>query len=190
MVRVRLPITTQRFLIRPLREQDAGDLFEVYRDAEALRHLHRDVPTSLEEATGWVRAKIERHDRDGLSLWAVVDRRTGTVVGDGGLQYELDDGGDVGLGGRLNRRFWHRGYATEVGAALLAAGFEAGLARIIAVTRPENEAAIGVCDRLGMAFVGRWAYFGAEKGDWLVYEASATSWSPPAHPPSHSYDRT
>lgn len=184
MVRVNLPIATKRFVIRPMREDDTGDLFEVYRDADALRHLHREVPSSVEEATAWVRAKMERHERDGLSLWSVVDRSTGAVVGDGGLQYERDEGDDVGLGGRLNRRYWHQGCATEVGAALLAAGFDAGLARIIAVTRPENQPAITVCERLGMAFVERCSYFGSAKGQWLLYEALASSWTPP--PPSGS----
>ncbi len=179
VVTVRLPIVTERFLIRPMQPQDTADLFEVYRDAEGLRHLHREVPTSLESAGAWVRAKMERHERDGLSLWSVVQRRTGVVVGDAGLQYERDDGGDVGLGGRLNRRYWHQGCATEVGAALLAAGFDAGLTRIIAVTRPANQPAMDVCDRLGMAFVQRSDYFGEGKGEWLVYEAFASCWSAP-----------
>ena len=179
MIRVNLPIATKRFLIRPMREEDTADLFEIYRDADALRYLHREVPTSVEEATAWVRAKMERHERDGLSLWSVIERRSGAVVGDGGLQYERDDSEDVGLGGRLNRRHWHQGYATEVGAALLVAGFDAGLARIIAVTRPENQPAIAVCERLGMAFVERCSYFGAAKGQWLLYEALASSWAPP-----------
>ena len=187
MVHVDLPIATTRFLIRPMQEQDTADLFEVYRDADALRHLHPEVPTSHSEAAAWVRAKMERHERDGLSLWSVVDRSTDVVVGDGGLQYEREDGGDVGLGGRLNRRYWHQGTATEVGAALLAAGFNAGLVRIIAVTRPENQSAIAVCNRLHMTFVERGHYFGTSKGEWLLYEAVASSWVPPPSPdpPKH-----
>lgn len=97
MIRVNLPIETKRFVIRPMREEDTADLFEVYRDADALRHLHLEVPTSVEEATAWVRAKMERHEREGLSLWSVVERRTGAVVGDGGLQRERDESDDVGL---------------------------------------------------------------------------------------------
>jgi [ribosomal protein S5]-alanine N-acetyltransferase len=180
MITVEFPIVTERFVIRPMEERDVTDLFEVYRDPHTMRFLTDTVPATLEEATAWVRAKIELHERTGLSLWSVLDRATHEVVGDGGLQHETPEKPDIGIGGRLNRRYWGQGYAIEVGTALLAAGFDAGLDRIVGVTRPDNEAAVAACERLGMRFVERSRYFGPQDGDWVVYAAEAATWAPPA----------
>jgi RimJ/RimL family protein N-acetyltransferase len=102
------------------------------------------------------------------------------VVGDGGLQLEREDRADVGIGGRLQRRYWGQGYATEVGMALLHAGFAAGLDRIVGVTRPDNVPAIAACRTLGMRFAEQGPYFGPDDGDWVVYEALAATWEAPA----------
>jgi [ribosomal protein S5]-alanine N-acetyltransferase len=173
------PIQTERFLVRPMQPADVVGLFEVYRDPHTMRFLTTEVPSTLEEATDWVQAKIDLHERTGLSLWTVLERATGAIVGDAGLQHEREGLPDVGIGGRLNQRYWGRGYATEVGLALLRAGFAAGLERIVGVTRPDNEPAIAACRRLGMHGVGRTTYFGPEDGDWVVYEALASTWQPP-----------
>jgi [ribosomal protein S5]-alanine N-acetyltransferase len=175
------PILTERFVVRPMRPADVTWLFEVYRDPHTMRFLTTEVPTTIEQATDWVQAKIDQHERTGLSLWTVLDRTTGVIVGDAGLQHEREGHPDVGIGGRLNQRYWGMGYATEVGLAVLRAGFAAGLDRIVGVTRPDNEAAIAACRRLGMHLVGRTTYFGPEDGDWVVYEALSATWrSPPS----------
>ena len=52
-----------------------------------------------------------------------------------------------------------RGLATEAARALLARGFALGLAEIWAVTDPENQQSVRVCEKLGMRLLGpthRW----------------------------------
>jgi RimJ/RimL family protein N-acetyltransferase len=118
---VRLPIETERLSIRPLRLDDAVELHGLYSDARAMRYLTSRVPTTVAESQEWVQAKIDLFARDeGLSLWAVVERATGAVVGDAGLQWETYDGKVLDLGCRLARRHWGRGYAAEASAAILA----------------------------------------------------------------------
>jgi RimJ/RimL family protein N-acetyltransferase len=96
---VRLPIETERLSIRPLRLDDAIELHELYSDAQAMRYLASRVPTTVAESEEWVRSKIDLFARDdGLSLWAVVERATGAVVGDAGLQWETYDGRVLDLG--------------------------------------------------------------------------------------------
>lgn len=151
MPRVRLPIETERLVIRPLRLVDAAELHELYSDAEAMRFLEANVPTTISESQEWVQSKIDRFERDdGLSLWAVVERETGSVVGDAGLQWETYDGKVLDLGCRLIRRYWGRGYATEASRAVLAAGFrDLGAERICAATHVDNDRAHRVLESLG-----------------------------------------
>jgi [ribosomal protein S5]-alanine N-acetyltransferase len=151
MPRVQLPIETKHLVIRPLRLADAVELHELYSDAEAMRFLDDHIPTTLAESEEWAQSKIDLFERDdGLSLWAIVERETGSVVGDGGLQWETYDGKVLDLGCRLIRRYWGRGYATEASRAVLAAGFrDLGVERICAATHVGNVRAHRVLESLG-----------------------------------------
>jgi [ribosomal protein S5]-alanine N-acetyltransferase len=54
---------------------------------------------------------------------------------------------------------WNRGYATEAGAALLAAAWhETDLDHVVAVAFEENRASTRVMEKLGMTFEGRVRY--------------------------------
>lgn len=151
MPKVQLPIETGRLLIRALRIEDAGELHELYSDAEAMSFLESVVPTTVAESRAWVQSKIDLFERDdGLSLWAAVERKTGVVVGDVGLQWDTYDGRVIDLGCRLIRRYWGLGYATEASRAVLAAGFrDLGVERICAATHVENARAHRVLESLG-----------------------------------------
>lgn len=156
MLAIRLPIETERLLIRPLRLDDADDLHELYADAEAMRFLATNVPRTLDESRAWVQSKIDLFDRDGgMSLWALVERESGRVIGDGGLQWEKIEGArELDLGCRIVRRLHRRGYATEASAAILRAAFAAGFSRVTAQTALENEAALHVLRRVGLRIEG------------------------------------
>ncbi|HZR95919.1 MAG TPA: GNAT family N-acetyltransferase [Gaiellaceae bacterium] len=164
MTKVDLPIETERLEIRPLRLDDAEQLHELYSDADAMRFLTGDVPSTIEESRGWVQAKIDLFERDdGLSLWAAVERATGEVVGDVGLQWEDYDGRVVDLGCRVVPSRWGRGYAREASAAVLAAGFrDLDVERICAATHVANVAARRVLERLGGAYVRELEVYGLE----------------------------
>jgi len=150
-VRIALPLETDRLVIRPLRLEDAADLHELYSDGEAMRFLETDVPATLDASRAWVQQKVDLFERaDGMSLWAVVERASGRVIGDAGLQWEKVRGRrEVDLGCRLVRRSQGRGYATEAANAILRAAFDAGFARVTAQTDVENAAARRVLAKLG-----------------------------------------
>jgi ribosomal-protein-alanine N-acetyltransferase len=92
------------------------------------------------------------------------------VIGDCGLQFEDEARTEIGLACRLRRSAWHQGYAQEVSAACLRAGFDQlGLNRIVGVTHELNIAARRLMERLGMEYL--------EQREWqampmVVYELS------------------
>jgi ribosomal-protein-alanine N-acetyltransferase len=155
---IRLPIETERLLVRPLHLDDARDLHELYSDAEAMRFLAAaaDLPRTLAESQAWVQSKIDLFERDdGMSLWALVERGSGRVIGDAGLQRETIAGTrELDLGCRIVPRLHGRGYATEASAAILRAAFDAGFDRVTAQTAPDNAAALEVLRRLGFRIEG------------------------------------
>jgi RimJ/RimL family protein N-acetyltransferase len=98
----------------------------------------------LERYGGWER-------EHGYTLWAVVERESGRLVGDCGLIPLEGQGPEVELGYRFDREHWGRGYATEAARAALAFGFDTlGLSEIVALTVPANERSRRVMERLGM----------------------------------------
>jgi RimJ/RimL family protein N-acetyltransferase len=167
------PVLTARLIIRPMQLSDAAGLFEVYGDADLMQHLTTDVPKNLAEAEEWVRSKMDLFQaQGGLSLWTVLERETGRVMGDAGLQWEdYGSGPIVGLGGRGARAFWHRGLALEASEACLDVGFRhLDLEEIGAETGPGNVAAQRLLDRLGMRRRG------ANLDGWPVYVISRDDW--------------
>lgn len=64
-----------------------------------------------------------------------------------------DQAGELGY--TITRRFWGKGYSTEVATLLLGLGFEPkGLERLAATCDPENAASIRVLEKTGLAREG------------------------------------
>lgn len=129
-LRIELPIETERLLIRPLVLEDAAD---------------------LREDEDWIREKIDRYERDGgASLWAAVDKESGKAVALAGLQWEEIEGRrEIDLGCVVARHAQLHGYGTEASIAILQAAFAAGFERVTALTKPDNEVALRVLEKLG-----------------------------------------
>lgn len=141
--RIRLPIQTERLVLRPMMQDDAPAMHEVYGDTDVMRFLTPDVPRTLEETRRWVQAKIDLFERDdGMSLWSVVERTSGNVIGDCGLQWEEPRAGEpaeLALGGRGGRASWGNGYGTEAAVACLIAAFrDLEVDRIVGMTHADN----------------------------------------------------
>jgi RimJ/RimL family protein N-acetyltransferase len=108
-------------------------------------------------------------------LWGLVLKENGKLVGDCGLTLQDVDGETfVEVGYHLNRSYWHRGLATEAATACRDHAFKiAGVDRLIALIRPENEPSWRVAERLGMQVWRR-----TERGGMphLVYSLTRPEW--------------
>lgn len=164
---IEFPIETERLLIRPLAPLDAEDLFGVFRDADVLEHLGVQPAASEEEVREvWLAPKIRQQEQHGISLWAVIERATGRVIGDCGLQ-PYRDTDEIELGGRGARAFWSKGLGFEAARACIeVARHPLGLERIVAETAPANIAAQRLIDKLGFQMTTRTAE------GWPFYELS------------------
>jgi ribosomal-protein-alanine N-acetyltransferase len=154
-------IETDRLDLRPLTAADLGALHELNADPGAMRYAG-GATCSVDESEARLRRLIEHHERHGFSLWAVVERASGNVIGDAGLVLLEFRGPEIELAYRLKSPVWGKGYATEAAAAWVAYGFdELALARIVAVTDPDNVASQRVLEKVGMRFERMTSYDGA-----------------------------
>jgi RimJ/RimL family protein N-acetyltransferase len=156
---IELPIETARLRIRPFdAAADAPALHELWGDAEGTTFL----PGVLQETVDGTRARLESvlaRTGDGWGFWA-LEERSGRTVGGVGLFPLAWEGPEIELAYHVVPSAWRRGYATEAGAALLRAGWNAGLDRVIAVAFEENVASTRVMEKLGMRFDGHVDYRG------------------------------
>lgn len=147
-------LETERLILRHLaRDEDAPFVLELVNDPSWLRFIGDRGVRTLDDARAYVdEGPAASYARHGFGLWAVVVRATGQPAGICGLlsRAGLDD---VDVGFAFLPRHRGRGYAREAARAAVEIGrTRFGLRRIVAVTKPDNVASIGVLESIGMRF--------------------------------------
>ena len=151
---------TDRLIIREWQDEDRPAFIAMARDPEVMRYVHRGEPYTDDEVEQFLGRQARQLAEFGVCMGAVVDKKTGNVIGVGGTQ-PLGRSEDYEIGWWLNREMWGRGYATEIGAAAMDHVFNVvKRTRAVAIIDPGNEASVRVTKRLGMHYVGR--YTGAQ----------------------------
>jgi [ribosomal protein S5]-alanine N-acetyltransferase len=145
------PIETARLEIRPLTLADVEAMHVLYTDPEVMRFIPAPLSADLDVSRQRVQRKIDWQAEFGCSLWAVVEKESGLVIGDCGVFPFEGKGPEFEIGYHIRRDRWGMGYATEAAAACLKYGFdEMELPRIVAVTFPDNFASRRVLTKIGM----------------------------------------
>lgn len=141
---------TERLRLVPVTAAHAGDLWWLHRD-EAVAAWY-GVRWTAQMALRAAAAMQRAWETDGVHKWMAYDRRTGALIGRGGLSRAYVDGAwRLELGWALRSDRWGRGYATEIGRAGLAFAFDAlGAGEVVAFTEPHNTRSRAVMQRLGM----------------------------------------
>jgi [ribosomal protein S5]-alanine N-acetyltransferase len=147
----RVELTTARLHLRPFLPEDHEAIHAVYADPEVMRYVGHGAHRSMAETVRALRVYADILATHGYSFLAVVERGRGVVVGDAGLNPLGGRGPDVELGYTVARADWGRGYATEIGRALVDHAFTTlGVSRVVAQVEPANAASRHVLEKLGM----------------------------------------
>jgi [ribosomal protein S5]-alanine N-acetyltransferase len=143
-------LETERLLLRRFVPGDAGALAVVLSDPVAMEFYPSafDMPG----VENWITKNIERYQRDGHGLWALLLRDSKQVIGDCGCTIqEVEGKNEVEIGYHVRRDLWGRGYATESARACMDYGFtQLSAKRVISMIRPENLPSRRVAEKNGM----------------------------------------
>jgi RimJ/RimL family protein N-acetyltransferase len=175
------PLITARLTLRTFTPDDAGFIVELLNDPGWLRFIGDRQVRTPDDARAYLRKGELAQAKHGFSLGAVQRNSDGALIGMCGLirREGLDD---VDLGYAFLPAYRGQGYAREAAAAWLACGFERlGLARIVAITTPDNVASGKVLEAIGMRFERRMRVAGHGE-DSLLYAAQRAAW-PATRPP-------
>ena len=109
-------LQTKRLLLRQLTQEDFPALCKILQDKEvmyAYEHAFSD-----EEVQDWLNRQIERYEKYGFGLWAVILKDTGELIGQCGLTTQpWEDREVLEVGYLFQKAYWHQGYATEAAQA-------------------------------------------------------------------------
>jgi [ribosomal protein S5]-alanine N-acetyltransferase len=146
---------TDRLRLRRLATEDAPFILELLNEPAFIRNIADKGVRTLEDARRYLSiGPLASYVRHGFGLYAVELKKTGLPIGICGL-IRRDGLDDADIGFALLERHWSKGYAVEAATATLAYGFgQLGLERIVAITRPDNQASCRVLERIGMRFEG------------------------------------
>ena len=177
---VRLPITTDRLVLRPHTMDDLDDLVVFHSDPEVVRYVPWPVrDRAATEET--LQVKLTQTELVAHGQWlvlAVEVRATGTVIGEVLLKWASDRQGEVGFA--LGRDHQGHGYAAEAATAMLRLGFDdLGFHRITAVVIDGNASSARLLTRLGFRQEARFVDGVRFKGAWatqLVYAMLDDEW--------------
>jgi ribosomal-protein-alanine N-acetyltransferase len=145
---VRVPIETERLILRPFEAVDAQAAYGWFGDPVVMRFTPGGPDKSIEETTTRLANYREHQIAHGFSKWITLDARTKLPIGDSGLLM-LKDYGWIDLGFRLAQPCWGKGLATEMASAWVRTAFgELRLDRLRALVHLENVASIRVLAKL------------------------------------------
>lgn len=165
-------LETERLRLRPLRGSDVDDYADLHADPEVMHHV----------GGTWDRNRSWRHlcyvlghwQIRGAGLWAVEHQETRAFVGLAGF-FEPEGWPGFELCGKLARRFWGCGYASEAARAALDHAFAVWKKdRVISLVRPENRASVRLVERIGERLLARIEHQGREM---LCYGVDREAWA-------------
>ena len=154
-------LETPRFTIRQWKAEDADALWTIMADPRVHKYTG-DKPWSQERATRYIQLMLEKDFRT-LEVFhgACVLKETLELIGYTGLNPYLPKQPE--LEWQLGVAHWGKGYATEIGQAVIEAAFAStDIEGIYGMVNPQNKASLRVMEKIGMTCLGLRVFRGAE----------------------------
>ena len=141
-------LTTERMILRQMRDEDADALFVVRADADIARYVDRAVTTSVDESRNFIDKINEGIALNRLIFWAITLRGEDRLIGTICLWNIADDKTTAEIGYELMPADQGKGIMQEAARAVMDYGFAAmGLRGIEAVVHPDNAPSIRLLER-------------------------------------------
>ncbi len=143
-------LETARLTLREFVPEDADAMARVLCDPDTMRYY--PAPFTRAQVDEWIERNRLRYRNDGVSLWAMLLKSSGELIGDCGIIRQQVDGEFLyEVGYHLRRDHWGRGFATEAAIACRDWAFaNLPVDRVISLIRPENQPSRKVAERNGM----------------------------------------
>ncbi|ASQ44758.1 GNAT family N-acetyltransferase [Legionella clemsonensis] len=143
-------ITTKRLGLRPMSREDLAYLAELDQDPEVKKY-YPEGTLSCHEIKQYMKECFYNFERKNLPCLVIFNLKTGEFVGE--AYFDELETGEVKVGYLFHKKYWRRGYATEVLNALLEwAKNNIDRDYIIAYADKNHTASLRVMEKCGMEY--------------------------------------
>ncbi len=146
-------LETERFTIRQWKMDDAAALWRIMSDSRV--HLYTgDTAWTMERAAKYIQLMLDKNFRT-LEVFhgACVLKSSRVIIGFTGLNPYLPKQPE--LEWQFGVPFWGKGFATEIGKAVIAAAFAStDIEAIYGMVNPQNKASMRVMEKICMVRLG------------------------------------
>lgn len=150
-------LETNRLILREFTPDDYNALYAVLADSEIMEHY----PYIFDETRvrSWITRNIERYEKDGFGLWAVVLKESGEMIGDCGITMQSIHGEMLPeVGYHIRKDQQRKGYASETAAACIRWAFEnSSFPAVYSYMKYTNVPSQRTAEKSGMKFVEEYA---------------------------------
>lgn len=150
-------LETKRLILKTLEASDLDHLIALRTDPEVMQYIGTGAIQTENQVKEFIENAKPYLDKYGLGFYSVFEKETNHFIGQAGL-FHLDFNihqSDIELAYRLHKKYWNKGYATELAKALIKYGFKKfSLSKIVAIVHPKNERSRRVMEKAGMSYHG------------------------------------
>jgi RimJ/RimL family protein N-acetyltransferase len=145
---------TERLKIRKFVIGDLRELHDIMEKEKVMYAWEHGF--TKDETKRWLNGQIKRYRKDSYGYFAVILKKTGSLIGQTGLfKSEIGRKEVVELGYIFDNLYWKHGYCIEsVVACIRFASDTLKLNELYCSIRPENENSIRIAEKIGMTKTG------------------------------------
>lgn len=132
-------LETDRLTLREITEEDAGDLFINFSNAEVMKHYGSEPLENIEEARGLIHSFHIGFYENKAIRWGIQLKNENSLIGTVGFHAVSSKHRRAEIGYEMNPTYWGQGLATEAIGKAVEYGFnEMKLNRIGAIVFLDN----------------------------------------------------
>ncbi len=166
----KLFLESQRLFLREFTNDDLKNLFSLNSNPEVMKHIGRKPVTDIEECKKTIeqiRDYYKKHN--GFGVWVAYKKSNNKFVGFFVLQY-LDNTKEIEVGFRVMKKYWGKGYSTEMTNELIQYGFiQKNLNKIVGITHSDNIASQKVLQKAGLTYIKKAHFYKTDVMYFAIY---------------------
>ena len=145
-------MSTERLVLRRFTTADAALMLRILNEPSFITHIGDRNVRNVEQAVAYIESgPLESYRHHGFGVF-VVELKDGTPIGTCGL-LKRDELPAADIGYSLLPEFWSQGFALEAAKAVCEyARDDLGLARLVAIVAPGNDASARLLGKIGFTF--------------------------------------
>ncbi|WP_232695497.1 GNAT family N-acetyltransferase [Brevibacillus daliensis] len=161
-------LTTNRLILRQLRNEDVPDLFHYFSKDEVTKYYDLESFTEHTQASNLIQFWKQRFEAEQGIRWGISLANQDRIIGTCGYHNWSKEHYKAEIGYELTPEYWRKGIMTEAVEAIIKYGFmNLQLNRIEAFIDPDNLSSRKLLEKAGMKEEGLMKEYFFEKGQFV-----------------------